>query len=188
MLALSLAARTIVGVIFFVAGISKLFVPAKTLAESVQRYGLPAGAVSRNVVYVLPVSETCIGASLVVGFLLPVVALISLVLLALFNLLLYRVVRNGKRFRCSCFGTFRVSPVGFGLIIRNTGLMALTVCVTVEYGRSHWLHPIYRSFSGDLLRLANSTQILAYVGLLVLISGSLTLIEYSDILINPESI
>jgi hypothetical protein len=186
MLAVAFAARTVLGIAFLFAGVSKLFLSSGRLTETMRRYGIANGTIRRSAGRVLPVFEAAIGASLFAGFMLPVIALTSILLLLFFNFLSYRALRRGKRFECSCFGALHATPVGIGLIIRNIGLMALAVCI-VEYEQSNWLNPLYRSFTADVLKLTGSTEILAYIGLVLLFFCSLTLLEYSEILVNPSS-
>ena len=122
-----LAARALVAVIFVVAGLAKLADREgvrSALAEfGVSRTLLPAGA------FVLPVSELAVAAALVPATTARVGAGAALGLLVVFCLAIARVLAQGRRPDCGCFGRALSTQVSAGTLVRNAILGALAAAV-----------------------------------------------------------
>ena len=111
----------VVGVVFVVAGASKL-----AAGEGWRRQAAELGAPSFAVVP-LPWIELAVGAALLVRLALPLPIVIALALLLAFTVLLALRIREGRRPECACFGAWSASPIGPVHLARNAVLAALAV-------------------------------------------------------------
>ena len=68
-----------------------------------------------------------LGALLVVNLGRPVTAVLAAVLLTAFTALLVRLLLDGRRPPCDCFGSLSRRPIGWGSVVRNLVLLALAV-------------------------------------------------------------
>jgi thiol-disulfide isomerase/thioredoxin/uncharacterized membrane protein YphA (DoxX/SURF4 family) len=119
---LVLLSRLLLAVVFAVAAIAKFYDPEGT-KKAFQDFGF-GKALIRVGAAGLPVVE------IVTAFLLITPStgwyggLFSLLLLALFTIILASAVAQGKQAECHCFGQFSSKPVGWGSLVRNLLLLA----------------------------------------------------------------
>ena len=121
---MDLAARVaaiVVGVVFVVAGASKLAAGPGWPAQA-RELGAPSVAVAP-----MPWIELAVGAALLVGLASPLPAIAAIVLLLGFTVLLLLRLREGRRPPCACFGAWSASPIGPQHLIRNGVLLVLAV-------------------------------------------------------------
>jgi uncharacterized membrane protein YphA (DoxX/SURF4 family) len=118
-------ASSIVGVAFLVAGAAKLSDRARWTVEA-RELGAPRAAVP-----LLPYVEIVLGASLIAQIAPRLFAALALALLALFTLLVARVLASGRRPACACFGAWSSRPIGAITVVRNAALMVACVAVLV---------------------------------------------------------
>ena len=111
----------VVGVVFVVAGASKL-----AAGEGWRRQAAELGAPSVAVAP-LPWVELAIGAALLARLAMPVPVVAALALLVAFTILLALRIREGRRPECACFGAWSASPIGPVHLARNAVLIALGV-------------------------------------------------------------
>lgn len=116
-----IAASIIVGVVFLVAGASKI---AAGPEWPVQARGL--GAPAATVPFV-PWIEITIGALLVVQVARRPAAIAATMMLVVFTALIVMQLAQGRRPPCACFGAWSAKPLGAGHVARNTALIALGV-------------------------------------------------------------
>jgi uncharacterized membrane protein YphA (DoxX/SURF4 family) len=121
MIAVSLVASILLGLVFLVSGGSKI---AAGPAWPEQARGLGAPAV---VVPVLPWAELVLGAVLVMQLAPMPAAAVALVVLAAFTALIVRQLSRGQHPPCACFGSWSAKPLGPGHVARNAGFMLLGV-------------------------------------------------------------
>lgn len=119
--AVAVVASVLVGLVFVVAGASKLAAGPRwsTNARDLGAPGL--------VIPVIPWIELAIGAGLVAQLAVPVPAIAALVMLAGFSMLLVVRIRAGERPACACFGAWSASPIGWRHLARNAVLAMLAV-------------------------------------------------------------
>jgi uncharacterized membrane protein YphA (DoxX/SURF4 family) len=120
----SLIASIVLGLVFLLAGASKLAAGERWPAQA-RELGAPAVAIP-----VLPWVELAIGAALVAQLVEPWPAVAALLLLLAFTIVLARQLVAGRTPDCACFGRWSASPVGPGHLIRNAvflmiGMVAL---------------------------------------------------------------
>lgn len=116
-----LVAAVVVGVVFVVAGASKL-AAGPAWSASARDLGAPAWAVP-----VVPWVELVVGATLAVQVASPYPAAAALVLLAVFSALIVARLRAGERPPCACFGQWSATPIGARHLVRNAALAGLAV-------------------------------------------------------------
>lgn len=114
-------AAIVVGVVFLVAGGSKLAAGQQWPADAA------ALGVTRSVALVVPWVELAIGAALVVRLLMPLPAIAALVMLLAMTVLLAGRLAAGEHPPCACFGAWSARPIGGGHLARNAVFVALAV-------------------------------------------------------------
>lgn len=120
MSALSLVAGVVLGLVFVVAGVSKLSSPHWP-GDAV------ALGVSERVARPVPLVEIALGALVAARVTPPWPASMAIVLLVLFSAVVWRASRLEQPPACACFGSFGRRPVGRGHLARNGVLLALAV-------------------------------------------------------------
>jgi uncharacterized membrane protein YphA (DoxX/SURF4 family) len=116
---LGVIARLVLGVVFVVAGASKL---ASGRAWPAQAAGL---GVPRTLARVVPWFELLVGALVLVGAVRPVPVVVASATLVLFTAVLVHSLRRGRRPPCACFGAWSASPIGWGHVARNAAFVAV---------------------------------------------------------------
>lgn len=117
----STAAAVVVGVVFLVAGVTKLARPAQWRSESAGM-GVPSWLAP-----VVPFGEVILGALLVVGVERDVVAWLAVAVLVAFTAAIVWQLAHGRRPPCACFGSLSPKPLGAGQLVRNAILIALAL-------------------------------------------------------------
>jgi uncharacterized membrane protein YphA (DoxX/SURF4 family) len=179
----AIAAQTVVALVFLAAGLAKLAAPRGQVATSVRQYGIDSPRAARTVAFALPVVECGLGVALLLGAWPIFVSLASVALLAVFTTFSVRAIRQGQRFQCNCFGSFRATPIGYGLVLRNIGLAGLLGVVLAEAVSSSDLRNI--GLGHNLQALTPATHLIPYLGLLLLFSAGLLLIDHVSIIVDP---
>lgn len=116
-----LVTRVLLGVVFVVAGASKVAAAASWPAQAA---GL---GVPRGLAVLVPWGELAVGAMLVVGLAMPAVAVVAVVALVGFTMVLVRALVAGRHPPCSCFGAWSASPIGWRQVVRNAAFIAVGV-------------------------------------------------------------
>ncbi len=179
---LPLAARTVLGATFLVSGAAKAVTSPGRMVATIRNYGVSGDATARIASRVLPAAEMILGLCIICGLLLPVASIAVISLLLVFNWLIYRSLRQGREFSCSCFGAVNPTPIGFGLILRNTGLLALGVLAAAD-GMGSGLSVSGAPYFGRYMTgLAHPAALLIYFGLLLLFISALSVLERSSVL------
>jgi uncharacterized membrane protein YphA (DoxX/SURF4 family) len=114
-------ARIVVGIVFVIAGASKL-AAGPAWPRQARELGAP-----RFTVAPVPWIELAIGASLAAGAIRPIPALAAIVMLLAFSVLLVLRIREGRRPACACFGAWSERPIGPAHLARNAVLLVLAV-------------------------------------------------------------
>jgi uncharacterized membrane protein YphA (DoxX/SURF4 family) len=114
-------ASIVVGLLFVVAGASKLAI-GPAWPEQARGFGAPRWAA-----VVVPWVELAIGAALVAQLARPVPALAAIGVLLLFTVLIGRHLLAGRAPICACFGAWSATPIGPAHLVRNIAFLALAV-------------------------------------------------------------
>jgi uncharacterized membrane protein YphA (DoxX/SURF4 family) len=123
--ALGFFAEVVLGVIFVVAGASKVARGRGWPAQAAE-LGAP-----RPLALVVPWWEMVVGALLVVGSVSPFAALAALVTLVGFTAAIVVQLRRGRHPQCACFGAWSAAPLSARHVARNVGFIALAVVAAV---------------------------------------------------------
>jgi hypothetical protein len=119
---ISSAALVVLIVAFAVAAVTKAASPA-TVRRAVRDLGAPRWSAA----FLVP-AEISIVALLILA---PVAgSLAAAICLAVFTILLVRIVRSGRSVSCGCFGSRSVSAVTWTTVARNLGLLVLCLVAT----------------------------------------------------------
>ena len=110
-------AAIVVGVVFCVAGASKISAGPDW---PVQARGLGAPPIT---IPIVPWVEIAIGAVLVVQVARRPAAIVALAMLLIFTVLIVQQLARGQRPPCACFGAWSAKPLGAGHVVRNVALI-----------------------------------------------------------------
>lgn len=121
----AVVASVVIGVVFLVAGASKLAAGEQWFANAAD-LGAP-----RFVARVLPWIELVTGAALAFRLAVPVPAIVAALMLIAFSVLIVVRMRDAERPSCACFGQWSASEVGRGHLIRNGVLLVITAVAMV---------------------------------------------------------
>jgi len=154
MVALTLAGRWLLGVVFVVAGIVKVATADREpLSTTIERYGVVPQAMNRPAAFLLPWGELLLGVLLASGVAVVVVSASAALLLATFACAVGWHRMHGERFACGCGGGGTIS---WALAVRDLCLcaVAIAVCVTPDAGMAAWPGWGERTASASLQTLA----------------------------------
>lgn len=118
---LSVAASTLVGGAFVLAGASK-FAARERWRREATGFGAPGWVVPS-----LPWVELVIGAAVLLRIQLTVSVGAALILLVVFTASIASNLGRGRRPPCACFGAWSSSPIGWRHLARNAVLIAACV-------------------------------------------------------------
>ncbi len=123
---MSVAARIALGLVFLVSGASKL--AERTWPSSAAAFGVPRWAAR-----LLPIVELVVGALLVPGLGGAwVVGVAAALLVAFTAVIVLRLLADGDRPVCACFGAWSTRPISWRTVARNAGLLALAVVAAID--------------------------------------------------------
>lgn len=121
-----LAARWVLTLVFVVAGLSKLLADSRQDRRlAIDNYGVLPQRMVWPAALALPWCEVTIGVLLAAGVAVSAVAALATVLLCAFAGAIGWQLRRGRRFDCGCGGV--ETPIGWPLVWRNLGLVALAI-------------------------------------------------------------
>jgi uncharacterized membrane protein YphA (DoxX/SURF4 family) len=128
-------ARLVTGVVWIVAGVLKLPHPQESIT-AIRGYQLLSPSLCNAVGHVLPMLEVVVGASLLLGLVTRVSALVSALLQVAFIIGIASVWARGIAISCGCFGSGGPDPDAFSKypweIARDVGLLLLSVWLVVR--------------------------------------------------------
>jgi uncharacterized membrane protein YphA (DoxX/SURF4 family) len=127
----AVAFRFVLGTVFALAGLAKL--PRRAQFEdAVRGYQLVPDRLAPPIAHWLPVLELAAGALLLLGLATaPVAALLGAVLVVFTGAVAINLAR-GRAIDCGCYGAGPSRTIGWSTLVRNLGLLAMAVVVTVE--------------------------------------------------------
>jgi uncharacterized membrane protein YphA (DoxX/SURF4 family) len=118
-----IAASVVLGVVFVVAGVTKVAAPAQWRSQSAD-LGVPTAVAT-----VVPFVELALGALLIAQLARTFAAIVAGLLLVAFTLLLIVRLAQGRRPPCACFGALTSKPIGWRNVVRNLVFLALAAIV-----------------------------------------------------------
>lgn len=123
---MSVAARIVLGLVFLVSGATKL--ADRTWPSSAAAFGVPGWAAR-----LLPMVELVVGALLVPGLGgAGVVGVAAALLVAFTAVIVVRLLADGDRPVCACFGAWSARPISWRTVARNVGLLALALVAVID--------------------------------------------------------
>ena len=124
------ASGLIVLLVLVLGGLAKLG-KTKATISTIESFGFPH-IIARTFAPVLPYIEIIIGASLLLPFISLIGAWASFVLLAIFAVIVSRVVVKGQQVACNCFGQSDATAVSWVTATRNIVLASLALVLAVN--------------------------------------------------------
>lgn len=126
-----------VGIAFIFSGTSKLIDRTAFLTTLRSLTFLPQYLIT--IVYnLLPWIEFGLGVFIVMGALVVYAAILSLLMLAVFTIVMIVAMQKGLNVPCSCFGQFSRRPISKGTILRNLILILLLVPLIIAQNTSYF--------------------------------------------------
>ncbi|MGW4118385.1 MauE/DoxX family redox-associated membrane protein [Nocardia sp. NPDC004711] len=116
-------ARLVLAVVFGLSAWGKLADGPGT-RKAVGEFGIPL-AWTPAVAWALPAVEAVVAVALLPPWTAAGAALVAILLLGMFTGAVVRLLRQGKRPVCSCFGAASAAPIGRGTVARNIVLIVL---------------------------------------------------------------
>lgn len=112
----TLVSRLVLGVIFFLSGLTKLGVPS-TFAATINAYEMGLPSVVVNVMAAtLPVVELGLGVWMLAGLFIRLSAKLAAVLMAVFTIAIGQAWARGLEVDCGCFAGAGGNPLGLALV------------------------------------------------------------------------
>lgn len=123
---LLLFSRTVLGVVFILAGIDKVMYP-DAFAASIEAYKLvPYGAINL-IALILPWMELLCGVFLLGGAYVRGSGALVSVLLVVFMFGIISAMMRDLKIDCGCFGQEHATPVSWMKVVENAGLLLLGI-------------------------------------------------------------
>lgn len=125
----TLAARTLLALVFATAGVTKLPHPSATRA-TFEEFGA-RGVAARISAALLAPAELAIAVALMFVPTARWAAIAAALLLAVFIAGINNALRQGRTPDCGCFGGFQPAPIGRSTLVRNGSLLLVSLFVVV---------------------------------------------------------
>jgi uncharacterized membrane protein YphA (DoxX/SURF4 family) len=146
-----IAIQAFLGVIFVIAGGTKIFDPAK-FVQIVLAYRLLPDHISRVTAIILPWLEVLVGALLVLDIVPATSATVACSLFLLFaSAIGINLLRGRRDFSCGCFGADEGEPLNWGIVVRNLLLAVLAIAVVILNSRELFPRPASSIMISDRL-------------------------------------
>jgi|SRR5579863_544406 len=142
-----LAARLLLGCLFFMTGLSKARNPV-SFADDILDYQLLSRRFAHILACFLPLMELVLGLCCLLGLLLPAATGVIILLLLVFTGAVAVNLFRGHRIRCHCFGgsSTQISPL---VIVRNTTLLAVAVFITMNSKAAFSMNAVLAQWQTD---------------------------------------
>lgn len=129
--------RLLVGGMLLLAGVLKLKAEPRWLLQQILAYRLVKGKVAWLFARGLPLAEICCGILLIIGFLTPMMIIMTFALLWGFSVALVSTFLRGKPVDCGCFGRSKnthAQQMRWTVVYRNLGMLfALVIISAADY-------------------------------------------------------
>jgi peroxiredoxin len=127
---ITLAARTLIAIVFGVAAFTKLLARSESHATFLEfGAGERLSSIGANL---LAPAELAVAAAVMIVPTARSAAIAAMVLLAAFIAGITNALVRGRRPECGCFGALRAAPIGVATVARNVGLLAIAAVVAVS--------------------------------------------------------
>lgn len=126
---LTLIIRLFIGVTFVFYGIAKISDPA-LFAEEIGNYDMSPDIINNILAIIFPWLELTVGIMLIFGIKVKENGLISTLMLLLFTIAVAIAAARGLDINCGCSGGNAQEKVGIEKILKNTGLIILSLFLT----------------------------------------------------------
>lgn len=133
LLSILLIARIATGGILVIAGIAKLRMGYGEVLRSVVAYKLLPYPVARAWARLLPPIELLLGAALLAGFFIPIVAATAAALMVLITGAVAQAVVRNRRVACGCFGGGG-KLVSWPVVVRNAVIITALASLAIGGG------------------------------------------------------
>lgn len=121
------ASRLVLGAVFALSAGGK-FADSAAARKAVGDFGVPLRWVP-VVAVALPVVEAVLAVTLLLPWTALIAGVVALLLLGVFTAAIGRLLAQGKRPACSCFGAVSTAPIGVGTLVRNGVLIGIAAVV-----------------------------------------------------------
>ena len=128
MIYLALGSRFILGTIFILAGISKVFRTA-SFARALRKFELLPNSLVAPISVAVPILELLCGLVLVLGVVPSLAALLLVISLIAFTTFIGRALIERKKIECGCFGPTAPRPITWWTVVRNMVLLCFGLLV-----------------------------------------------------------
>ena len=117
-----LAARLLLGFVFIIASIDKVVSP-DAFAASIHAYRLTPAFIENILALIIPWTELLCGCCLVIGVKIRASSFLLTILLGVFTIAISLALMRGLTIDCGCFGKEHLTPVSWGKVLEDIGLM-----------------------------------------------------------------
>lgn len=150
LLILTFLIRIVVGMLFILAGWSKLRAGESFFLRTVLAYELLSSILASVVARVLPLLEVMIGSMLVLGLFIQPLAYCGLALLLIISIAVVIALIQKKTISCGCFGLKeKVTPIRWTIVIRNLALMLMLSTVAVQNKNFFAFDSLLKNYLGN---------------------------------------
>lgn len=146
----TLIARMLVGILFIVAGWSKLHAGKSIFLQTVLAYELLPRPLASAVARSLPLMEVMVGSMLFVGLFTQPFAYFGVALLIMVTGAVVIALIQKKTISCGCFGPKeKVAPMRWTIVIRNVVIMLMLSIVSTQNKEVLALDNILKAYVGN---------------------------------------
>ncbi|MEX0701398.1 MAG: MauE/DoxX family redox-associated membrane protein [Planctomycetales bacterium] len=182
----ALVARCVVGLTLIIAGLSKVRTDTASFQHSIQQLGIKSRVHASLVATTLPRLEVILGAALILGFLMPLPAVIASVLFVLFTFLIVRAQLSGIHPPCACFGSIEnASPLSWFHAARSMGFATLGFVASGALFGARWARPFAWLPTDALLSIQES--FVAGLASLGIVLAGMTIASLWGIVRTPDN-
>lgn len=126
-----LVSRYLLGVVFIIASIDKIFF-VEAFAANIEAYKMVPYPIVNLLALIIPWLELICGILLIGGVYVRGSALILTALLGIFTAAIISALMRGLEIDCGCFGKDHATPVSWTKVAEDLGLMVLGVYIIVR--------------------------------------------------------
>ncbi|HPN38940.1 MAG TPA: MauE/DoxX family redox-associated membrane protein [Melioribacteraceae bacterium] len=124
--------RFLLGIVFIFAGIEKINSP-NSFFNSINNYKIFSDYISYSIVLILPWLELFIGILLIFNKYIKECLTIYMILLILFNILVFSAIIRGLNIDCGCYGNSINVKASYTKIAENFGLFFIALYLFLYY-------------------------------------------------------
>lgn len=126
-----LTARLILGFLFVIVAIGKIYEPG-AFANEISNYNILPQQLVNISALILPWLELIIGILLISGVRVKANSIIAAILLIAFIAAVASAMARGLDINCGCYSNIKAEAVGWPKILENTGLLILSILILIS--------------------------------------------------------